>query len=98
MAQNICSSPTSPKSVQPKRILFHTITKNFRYLDGGTEPYFRPFLGGGVFPYISRIHTAYIGFVPPCLVPEMFGDTKSYVHLRYAEDPGAEFLEWGAGD
>ena len=33
------------------------------------------YFGGGVSPYISRIHTAYIGVrIPPFLVPERFGD------------------------
>ena len=44
-------------------------TKNFRYLKWrNPEPYFRLFWGWG-FPYISRIHTAYIGV--------------SYLHFRY---------------
>ena len=34
-------------------------TKNFQVPNGGTEPY--KAILGWLFPYISRIHTAYIG-------------------------------------
>ena len=51
------------------------ITKSFRYLNGGIlNPYFRLFWVW-VFPYISRIHTAYIGEDSSILgTTSMFGD------------------------
>ena len=43
--------------------------------NAGTEPY-KAILGGWVFPYISRIHTAYIGEDSSILgTTSMFGET-----------------------
>ena len=64
--------------------LFEDLFKSFRYQkcrystkNAGTQPCKAFFLvGGWVFPYISRIHTAYIGEDEPSILGtnEMFGD------------------------
>ena len=51
---------------------------------GFPEPYIRLLLGVRKLPYISRIHTAYIGFRSSILgtVPEMFGDWMCILEVR----------------
>ena len=77
------------------------ITQNFRYLKWGIlkEPYFRLFWGGGFkLPYISRIHTAYIGEDSSilgtwkCLVTQLC--LSCFFHLGGTKKPF--ITSWGA--
>ena len=69
------------------------ITNHFKYLKWRYSTLFTAILGVGKLPYISRIHTAYIGEDSSILgTNEMFGDTESTLphHLipwkSYLED------------
>ena len=59
---------------------------------------FQAILGGWVFPYISRIHTAYIGVRSSILRPtSMFGDRNSSILWRTFQDARSQNEGWEVG-